>query len=542
MQLKPIGEIAARLDIPASDLLPYGHHKAKLPLSLLDRPERGKLILVSALTPTPAGEGKTTTSIGLAQALDRIGRSVCLALREPSLGPCFGIKGGGTGGGASKLQPSVDINLHFNGDFHAITAAHNLLSAVLDNALHFSSELGIDPRRIMWKRVMDQNDRSLRNVLLGLGGAKEGVPRESGFDITAASEVMAILCLATDEDDLRRRLENILVGFRPGRGPLYARELDVAGAMLALLKDALLPNLVQTTEGTPALVHGGPFANIAHGCNSVIATRMALRLADYVVTEAGFGMDLGGQKFLDIKCVGAGLQPSMAVLVATVKALKMHGGVPLKQLRAENVEAVSAGFANLEHHLETLQAYGLPAVVAINRHPGDTDAEIEAVVAGCRARGISCAPAEHFARGGEGAVGLAEAVLAAMPDEPQELKPAYDWSESIEQKLAATARRAYGARGLVLTPEAKADAKRIRALGHAGLPVCMAKTQYSLSDDPKKLARPTDFDITVRALRENTGAGFIVALTGDILRMPGLPRRPAAADVDVVDGEIVGIG
>ncbi len=540
--MQPIADVAGRLDIPASELMPYGHHKAKLPLSLLDRPERGRLILVSALTPTPAGEGKTTTSIGLGQALDRLGRRVCLALREPSLGPCFGIKGGGTGGGRSMLEPSVDINLHFNGDFHAVTAAHNLLSAVLDNHLHFGTDVGIDPRRVMWKRVMDQNDRSLRNVLLGLGGAKEGLPRESGFDITAASEVMAILCLARDLDDLRVRLENILVGFRPGRGPLYARELEVTGAMLALLKDALLPNLVQTTEGTPALVHGGPFANIAHGCNSVIATRMASRLADFVVTEAGFGMDLGGQKFLDIKCVGAGLRPSMAVLVATVKALKMHGGVPLKALESENVAAVSAGFANLEHHLETLGAYGLPAVVAVNRHPTDTDAEIAAVVDGCRARGIRCAAAEHFARGGAGAEGLAQAVLDVIPDEPPALQPAYDWSAPLTEKLAATARRAYGADGVVLTAEAEADARRIRALGHAGLPVCMAKTQYSLSDDPKKLGRPRGFDITVRGLRESTGAGFIVALTGDILRMPGLPRRPSAADVDVVDGEIVGVG
>ena len=542
MQLKPITEIAARLDVTPDQLIPFGHHKAKLPLSLLDRPAKGRLILVSALTPTPAGEGKTTTSIGLGQALDHLGKSVCLALREPSLGPCFGIKGGGTGGGQSKLEPSVDINLHFNGDFHAITAAHNLLASVVDNALHFGSDHGIDPRRLMWKRVMDQNDRSLRRVMVGLGGAKEGVPRETGFDITAASEVMAILCLARDQADLRERLENILVGFRPGRGPLYARELEVAGAMLALLKDALLPNLVQTTEGTPALVHGGPFANIAHGCNSVIATRMALRLADYVVTEAGFGMDLGGQKFLDIKCAGAGLKPSMAVLVATVKALKMHGRIPLKRLRSENVDAVITGFSNLEVHLETLKAYGLPAVVAINRHPGDTDAEIRAVVEGCAARGIRCATAEHFQRGGQGAVDLAQAVLDTMPDSPPELQYAYDWGQSIEQKLAATAKRAYGARGVVLTAQAKGDAKRIRAIGHGGLPICMAKTQYSLSDNPKKVGRPNPFDIKVRALRENTGAGFIVALTGDILRMPGLPKRPAAADVDVVDGEIVGIG
>ncbi|MCP4807107.1 MAG: formate--tetrahydrofolate ligase [Proteobacteria bacterium] len=543
--MKHIHDVAARLGLTPEDIIPFGHHKAKVPLSVMDKPNDSapaKLILVSALTPTSAGEGKTTTSIGLGQALTAAGEKVCLALREPSLGPCFGVKGGGTGGGASKLEPSTDINLHFNGDFHAITSAHNLLSSVIDNHLHFSSDVKIDPRRVVWPRVIDLNDRSLRSAMIGLGGPKQGQPRQESFDITAASEVMAILCLANDLDDLRRRIDNILVGFRPGIGPVYARDLKVTGAMMALLKDAIVPNLVQSTEGTPALVHGGPFANIAHGCNSVIATRMAMHLADWVVTEAGFGMDLGGEKFLDIKCPSGGFNPNLVVLVATVRALKLHGGVKMKDLATPDVDAVKRGLPNVIRHIESVQAYGKPVVVAMNRFHQDTPEEIEAVVTALREHGVTVAESEHFMKGGEGAAALARAVIENTPDEPGPLTRSYDWSDSLPDKLNGIARRAYGARQVVLTADAKQDLRRIRALGHEGLPVCVAKTQYSLSDDPKKLGRPEDFDITVRSLKINSGAGFIVAITGDILRMPGLPKRASAENVDLVDGEIVGVG
>ena len=543
--MKHIHQIAERLGLSPQDIVPHGHHKAKVPLSVLDRPRDrppAKLILVSALTPTSAGEGKTTTSIGLGQALDRAGENVCLALREPSLGPCFGVKGGGTGGGVSKLEPSTDINLHFNGDFHAITSAHNLLSSVIDNHLHFSSDLGIDPRRIVWPRVIDLNDRSLRSALIGLRGPKQGQPRQESFDITAASEVMAILCLANDRDDLRRRLDNILIGFRPGVGPVYARDLKVTGAMMALLKDAIVPNLVQSTEGTPALVHGGPFANIAHGCNSVIATRMAMHLSDWVVTEAGFGMDLGGQKFLDIKCPSGGFNPNMVVLVATVRALKLHGGVKMKDLATPDVDAVLRGLPNVIRHIESVQAYGKPVVVAINQFHQDTPEEIAAVASALREHGVLVAESEHFMKGGEGAAKLARTVMEVCPDEPGPLTRSYDWSEPVVDKLNGIARRAYGADKVVLTADAKQDLRRIKALGHEGLPICVAKTQYSLSDDPKKLGRPQGFDITVRQLKINSGAGFIVAITGDILRMPGLPKRAQAEGVDLVDGEIVGVG
>ena len=540
---RPISEIAEGLGLDASEWQPYGQHIAKVDSSVLDRPAKNgesKLILVSAITPTPAGEGKTTTSIGLAQGLAKLGESVCLALREPSLGPCMGIKGGATGGGYSQVFPMERINLHFTGDFHAVTTAHNLLSAALDNHLHFGNELGIDPRRVVWKRVIDMNDRSLRNVVAGLGGPLHSMPRETGFDITAASEVMAILCLAKDPDDLRKRLDRIVVGFTRDKEPVVAENLGVSGAMMALMSDALSPNLVQTLEGVPALIHGGPFANIAHGCNSVIATRTALHVADWAVTEAGFGFDLGTEKFFDIKCRSAGLDAAAVVLVATVRALKMHGGRDKTELTEPDADAVAKGLPNLEKHLETAHTFKKPAVVVLNKFGTDTDEEIEVVRRRCEELGAAFAVSDHHARGGDGAVELAKAVMETTSSASEPFKPLYELSDPIHVKIRKVARSAYGASDVVFTKVAERSIAEAEKLGFSELPICIAKTQNSLSDDPKLLGRP-DFEATVRGIQINAGAGFLVVLTGDILRMPGLPRKPRAEDIDFRDGKIQGL-
>ncbi len=542
---KPIAQIGARLGLTGDDLIPYGKDKAKVDLSVLDRPRarpgQGRLILVSAITPTPAGEGKTTTSIGLAQALDRLGESVCLALREPSLGPVMGMKGGATGGGRSQLTPADSINLHFTGDFHAITAAHNLLAAVIDNHLQQGNALSIDPRRVVWPRVLDVNDRSLRQVIIGLGGTANGTPRESSFDITAASEVMAMLCLASGVEDLRVRIDRTLVAWTLDGQPVRAGQLGVTGAMLALLRDAMNPNLVQTLEGAPALVHGGPFANIAHGCNSVLATKMALHLADWCITEAGFGFDLGAEKFFDIKCQGAGLDTAAVVLVATIRALKMHGGTRLEQLGEPDAAAVQRGLPNLAKHVESVLGFGEPVIVALNRFAADTDTEIAEVAAYCASVGVPFALSEHHTRGGEGAEALARAVLAHAEKTPRPFTPTYTWDQPIPDKIRAVATKVYGARGVVFTKEAERDLRELNKHGFGGLPVCIAKTQNSLSDDPKRRGRPTDFDVTVRRLLVNAGAGFVVVITGEIMRMPGLPAHPHAEHIDVVHGKITGI-
>jgi formate--tetrahydrofolate ligase len=541
----PIMDVAKQLGLTAEHLHPYGHDIAKVDLSLLQRPRprpgTPRLILVSAITPTPAGEGKTTTSIGLGDAFRLLDQSVCVALREPSMGPCFGIKGGGTGAGRSQLVPAERINLHFTGDFHAVTAAHNLLAALLDNHIYFGNDLRIDPRRILWRRVMDMNDRALRNVIVGLGGHQQGVPRETGFDITAASEVMAMLCLANDADDLRRRIERTLVGFTYDAEPVTARQLSAAGAMLALLRDALRPNLVQTLEGTPVLVHGGPFANIAHGCNSVLATKLALHLADWTITEAGFGFDLGAEKFFDIKCVGAGLDTAAVVLVATIRALKMHGGVSLNDLGRADAAAVSRGLANLDKHVESIRHFGEAPVVAINRFVTDTDAEIEVVRQRCAQLALPFAVADHFTRGGAGAVTLARTVMAHAEQRSRPFRPLYDWHDPVPDKILAVARKMYGARNVVFTKTAERDLADLRRLGYDTLPICIAKTQSSLSDDPQRRGRPTDFDVSVRGIQINAGAGFLVILTGDILRMPGLPKQPLAAAIDLRGDTIVGM-
>jgi formate--tetrahydrofolate ligase len=543
--LRPIGEVAARLGLAADDLHPYGRDVAKLDLAVLARARRrerpARLVLVSAITPTAAGEGKTTTSIGLADGLARLGESVCVALREPSLGPTLGIKGGGTGGGRSQVAPMERINLHFTGDFHAVTSAHNLLAALADNHLHHGNPLGIDPRRVLWRRVLDLNDRALRNVVVGLGGPGEGVPRETGFDITAASEVMAILCLAEGPDDLRARLDRILVGFTRDGAPVLARDLRAGGAMTALLLDALRPNLVQTLEGTPALVHGGPFANIAHGCNSVLATRMALQLADWAVTEAGFGFDLGAEKFFDIKCRSAGLEPAAVVLVATARALKLHGGVARDALAKPDPTAVERGLPNLEKHVENIRTFGEPPIVALNRFASDTEEEIEVVRRRCAALGVPFAPTEHFARGGAGAEALARAVRDHAEARSRPFRPLYARDAPVVEKIRAVATAMYGAHDVVLTKAARADLAEVERLGHAGLPVCIAKVASSLSDDAKLRGRPSGFDVTVRRIQVAAGAGFLVVLTGEILRMPGLPTRPLAESLDVRDGEIVGL-
>lgn len=545
-EMKPIGEIARQLDVTEDELELYGKYKAKITSEcaerLKDKPD-GKLILVTAINPTPAGEGKTTTTIGLGMALSKIGKKAVIALREPSLGPVFGLKGGAAGGGYSQVLPMEDINLHFTGDFHAITAANNLLCAMIDNHIQQGNELDIDARRILFPRVTDTNDRALRNIVIGLGGKTDGVPREDHFMITVASEVMAILCLARDLDDLKERLGNILVAYTRSGSPVYARDIKAAGAMTALLKDAIKPNLVQTIEHTPALIHGGPFANIAHGCNSVSATKLALKMADYTVTEAGFGADLGAEKFFDIKCRFAGLKPSAVVLVATVRALKYNGGVPKTELKAENVDALVKGSVNLEKHIENLHLYGIPVVVAINRFDTDTDAELEALREICEKNGADFTLSEVFAKGSEGGIELAEKVVAAC-DKKSEFKLLYPDEMSICDKISTIAKNIYGADGVVFEPAAKKAIAEIEKLDekYKRFPVCMAKTQYSFSDDQTKLGRPTGFEITVRNVKLSAGAGFIVVLTGNILTMPGLPKVPAANSIDVDEnGNIVGL-
>ena len=542
--LLPITEIAEKLGIGEEELEPYGRYKAKISDAVMDRlaskPD-GKLILVTAINPTPAGEGKTTTTVGLGMALTRSGRDAVIALREPSLGPVFGIKGGAAGGGYSQVVPMEDINLHFTGDMHAITAANNLLCAIVDNHLQQGNELGLDPRRIIFKRCMDMNDRALRHVVVGMGGKANGVVREDGFQITVASEVMAILCLAGDLDDLRTRLGEILVGYKKKREKLFAKDFGVHGAMAVLLKDAIKPNLVQTLENTPALMHGGPFANIAHGCNSVRATRLALKLADYTVTEAGFGSDLGAEKFLDIKCRYAGLAPSCVVLVATIRALKYNGGVAKADLGQENCEALKKGSANLKKHVENLRGFGLPVVVAINRFASDSDAELKTLSDICGEIGVEWALCEHFAKGGEGAMELAEKVAAACEGK-NEFHFLYELDRPVKEKIEAIAKGIYGADGVSYSGAAEKAIRDIEALGKGNLPICVAKTQYSLSDNPALLGRPTGFTVSVKEVRLSAGAGFIVVMTGDIMTMPGLPKAPAAKAIDLdQDGSIVGL-
>lgn len=539
----PIVDVARRAGIREDLLEPYGHYKAKVNSRLLaDTPERGKLVLVTAINPTPAGEGKTTTSVGLADALNQAGHKAMLALREPSLGPVFGIKGGAAGGGYAQVVPMEDINLHFTGDFHAISAANNLCAAMLDNHIKQGNELGIDPRRVVWKRCVDMNDRQLRHVVDGLGGIADGMPREDGFDITVASEVMAVFCLASGISDLKERLSKMIVAYTFDRRPVTVHDIHAEGAMTALLKDALLPNLVQTLEHTPALVHGGPFANIAHGCNSVEATKTALRLADYVITEAGFGADLGAEKFLDIKCRKSGLFPNAVVLVATVRAFKYNGGVPKAELGSENLAALEAGLPNLLRHVDNLKGvYGLPVVVAINAFPTDTASELELIEKACKAHGVDVALSEVWAKGGKGGQSLAEAVLR-LCERSSEPKYAYGLDESLEQKMVSIATKIYHAEGVDVTPAAAKQIQQLEDLGFGELPVCMAKTQYSFSDDPSRLGAPEHFRITVREVRVSAGAGFVVCLTGNIMTMPGLPKKPAAENIDVrEDGRIVGL-
>jgi formate--tetrahydrofolate ligase len=541
----PIKEIAKSLSIEEDDLELYGKYKAKLPLSLVDkysdRPD-GKLILVTAINPTPAGEGKTTVTVGLGEAMSKIGKNAVIALREPSMGPVFGVKGGAAGGGYAQVIPMEDINLHFTGDMHAITAANNLLCAIIDNHIQQGNELSIDPRRILFKRCLDMNDRALRNVIVGLGGKLNGVPREDGFMITVASEVMAILCLASDIDDLKLRLGRILVAYTYDGKPVYAKDLQVVGAMAALLKDAIKPNLVQTLENTPALMHGGPFANIAHGCNSVTATKLGLKLADYCITEAGFGADLGAEKFLDIKCRYAGLKPSCIVIVATIRALKYNGGVAKSDLKYENVSALEKGIVNLQTHIENMKKYGVPVVVAINRFMTDTDEEIKFIEDFCEKQDVLVSLTEVFANGGNGGVDLAKKVVKTIEEKPSDFKPLYDAELPIKEKLDIIAREIYRADGVVYTKSAEKAIAEIEALGKDKLPVCVAKTQYSLSDDQTKLGKPENFTITVRDVRLSAGAGFIVALTGDIMTMPGLSKQPAAYSIDVdTDGNIKGL-
>ena len=544
-KMLPITEIAKGLSIDPDALELYGRYKAKLPLSLRDelkdKPD-GKLILVTAINPTPAGEGKTTVTVGLGEAMQKIGKNAIIALREPSMGPVFGVKGGAAGGGYAQVVPMEDINLHFTGDMHALTAANNLLCAMLDNHLQQGNALGIDPRRILFKRCLDMNDRALRNVVVGLGGKVNGVPREDGFMITVASEVMAILCLASDMDDLKQRLGNILVAYTYDGQPVYARDLQAVGAMAALLKDAIKPNLVQTLENTPALMHGGPFANIAHGCNSVTATKLGLKLADYCITEAGFGADLGAEKFLDIKCRFADLHPACIVLVATIRALKYNGGVAKADLSKENVEALQKGLVNLQTHMENMHKYGVPVVVAINRFGTDTDAEIAVIEKFCREMDAQVSLTEVFAKGGEGGMDLAQKVCKTIEEKPSQYHPLYDTALSIPEKLEIIAKEMYRADGVQLTAAAKKAVAGIEALGLDKVPVCVAKTQYSLSDDPTLLGRPEGFTLTVRDVRLSAGAGFAVALTGDIMTMPGLPKAPAAHKIDVdSDGNVSGL-
>lgn len=543
--MEPIGKIAQHLEIPEDELELYGKYKAKISLNYwnttLQQKENGKLILVTAINPTPAGEGKTTTSIGLGDALHKLGKKTAIALREPSLGPCFGMKGGAAGGGYAQVVPMEDINLHFTGDFHAITSAHNLLAAVIDNHIQQGNALDLDVRRITWKRVVDLNDRALRNIICGLGGKAHGVPRETGFDITVSSEMMAILCLTSDLEDMKKRLGNIIIGYTRSGRPVRAEELNVTGALTLLFKDAIKPNLVQTLEGTPALIHGGPFANIAHGCNSVMATKYALKMADYTVTEAGFGADLGAEKFLDIKCRFTGFKPDAVVIVATIRALKMHGGLAKTELATENIEALKKGMTNLAKHIENIQKFGLPIVVAINAFPTDTENELQELKALCESMGASVSISEAWAKGGEGAIDLAQKVIEAT-EKPSNFQYMYDVNDSIKDKINAIATKIYGADGVNYTPAVEKTIAEFEAEGLDKMPICMAKTQYSLSDDQFKLGAPTGFKITVRELRISAGAGFIVALTGNILTMPGLPKKPAAENMDIdINGKITGL-
>ena len=544
-KMKPIGEIARTLGVADEYLEPYGKYKAKIDLSILKQTQHkaGKLILVTAITPTPAGEGKTTTTIGLADGMRRIGKNAVVALREPSLGPVFGIKGGAAGGGYAQVVPMEDINLHFTGDFHAIGAANNLLAAMLDNHIYQGNRLNIDPRRITWKRCVDMNDRQLRFVTDGLGGRVNGVPREDGFDITVASEIMAVFCLASSIADLKERLSRIVVAYTYDEQPVTAGDLGAVGAMCALLKDAMQPNLVQTLEGTPALVHGGPFANIAHGCNSVLATKLAMGLSEYAITEAGFGADLGAEKFLDIKCRAAGLSPSAIVMVATVRALKMHGGLAKSELGTEDLTALERGIPNLLRHVSNIKnVYGLPCVVAVNRFPTDTDREIALIIEKCRALGVNVALSNVWAEGGLGGIELAREVVRLCEEEKADFRFSYDTDATIPEKIEAIVKRVYGGDGIVLTPEAQKQLATLDKLGFSSLPVCMAKTQYSFSDDPTKLGAPDGFTVTVRQLKVSAGAGFVVALTGSIMTMPGLPKVPAAEKIDVDEnGKIVGL-
>ena len=541
----PIVEVAARVGIEEDDLEMYGKYKAKLTeeyLTKINQNKKGKLILVTAINPTPAGEGKTTTSVGLGDAMNRLGYNTMIALREPSLGPCFGIKGGAAGGGYAQVVPMEDLNLHFTGDFHAITSANNLLAALLDNHIQQGNELGIDTRQIVWKRCEDMNDRVLRDIVIGMGTKGDGVVREDHFVITVASEIMAVLCLATDMKDLKARLARIIVAYTYDGSPVTAQDIKAVGSMAALLKDAIKPNLVQTLEHTPVIVHGGPFANIAHGCNSVRATETALHLADYVVTEAGFGADLGAEKFLDIKCRTAGLHPDACVLVATIRALKYNGGVDKANLATENLDALQKGIVNLEKHIENIQQYGVPVIVTLNSFLTDTAAEIEFVRNFCKERNCDFALSEVWAKGGEGGEELAKEVIRTITNKESHYAPIYTDDMSLTNKIYAIATKIYGADDVAYTPAAKKQLARITELGYGNLPICMAKTQYSLSDDPKKIGRPRNFDITVREAYVSAGAGFVVALTGSIVTMPGLPKRPAAFDIDVDDnGKIVGL-
>ena len=541
----PIKDVAGQIGLSEDDLELYGKYKAKISLETIRRLENnqdGKLILVTAINPTPAGEGKTTTMIGLAQAMNKIGKKTIVAMREPSLGPCFGVKGGAAGGGYAQVVPMEDINLHFTGDIHAITTANNLISAMLDNSLQQGNPLNIDERQIVWKRVVDLNDRALRHIVVGLGGKANGVPREDGFDITVASEIMGILCLANDLSDLKSRVARIIVAYTRDGSPVTVEDLKATGAVTLLLKDAIKPNLVQTLDHTPVFVHGGPFANIAHGCNSVMATKLALKLAPYTVTEAGFGADLGAEKFLDIKCRQAGLKPDAVVIVATVRALKMHGGMDKKELANENLEALRKGIANLEKHIENIAKYGLPAIVAINAFPTDTKAELDLLEEICNAKGVKVALSEVWAKGADGGIELANGLIDLLENKESNFKPIYDLNLPIEEKIKTIAREIYGADDVIFTKKAKTNIKKLTDLGLDKLPICIAKTQYSLSDDASLLGRPTGFNIEINDLIPNTGSGFLVAISGDIMRMPGLPKVPAANNMDILeDGEIVGL-
>ena len=544
-KMLPIKEVAAQIGLSEDDLELYGKYKAKITMETiksLDNKENGKLILVTAINPTPAGEGKTTTMIGLAQAMNKIGKKTIVAMREPSLGPCFGVKGGAAGGGQAQVVPMEDINLHFTGDIHAITAANNLISAMLDNSLQQGNPLNIDERQIVWKRVVDLNDRALRHIVIGLGGKVNGVPREDGFDITVASEIMGILCLADDLSDLKKRVARIIVAYTRDGSPVTVNDLKATGAVTLLLKDAIKPNLVQTLDHTPVFVHGGPFANIAHGCNSVMATKLALKLAPYTVTEAGFGADLGAEKFLDIKCREANLKPDAVVIVATVRALKMHGGMDKKELVNENLDALKKGIANLEKHIENIKKFGLPAMVAINAFPTDTKAELDLLREICEAKGVKVALSEVWAKGADGGIELANGLVDLLENTESHYKPIYDLDLPIEDKIKTIAREIYGADDVIFTKKAKTNIKKLTDLGLDKFPICIAKTQYSLSDDPTLLGRPTGFNIEINDLIPNTGSGFLVAISGDIMRMPGLPKVPAANNMDILEnGEIIGL-